>query len=99
MKSVDVDKVDDLIKENSVVVFSKTHCPHAAKTKRLLTLGKIKFTLIELDLLNNGKEIQDKLAEKTGQKTVPNVFINNQHIGGNSDVMDAFKQGKLQEKL
>jgi glutaredoxin 3 len=33
--------------------------------------------------LENGAAIQNYLFEKTGQKTVPNIFIGSQHIGGN----------------
>lgn len=36
--------------------------------------------------------MQDALNEITGQRTVPNIFIKQQHIGGNSDL-----QAKKQE--
>jgi len=32
--------------------------------------------------IDDGSEIQSALAEWTGQKTVPNVFIGGNHIGG-----------------
>lgn len=37
--------------------------------------------------------MQDALEEITGQRTVPNVFINHTHVGGNSDL-----QAKVQDK-
>lgn len=43
----------------------------------------------------NGSAIQEKLLEQTGQKTVPNVFINGKHVGGASDTEAAFKDGRL----
>lgn len=35
---------------------------------------------------DDGSAIQSALAEMTGQKTVPNVWIDKKHIGGNSDL-------------
>jgi len=35
---------------------------------------------------DDGDSIQDALRQITGQRTVPNIFINKQHIGGNSDL-------------
>ena len=39
------------------------------------------------------------LMQMTGQRTVPNVFVKGQHIGGNDDSQAAAKDGKLKEML
>ena len=39
-----------------------------------------------LYILDDGSAIQDALAEITNQRSVPNIFINKNHIGGNSDL-------------
>jgi len=49
--------------------------------------------------LDNGEEIQAYLAEKTGQRTVPNVFIEGKHIGGNSDLQRIKNAGRLKDLL
>ncbi len=49
--------------------------------------------------MDEGADIQAVLLELTGQKTVPNVFIKGQHIGGNDKTQEAAKTGKLQEML
>lgn len=41
----------------------------------------------------DGSDIQSALAEETSQRTVPNIFINKKHIGGNSDLQA--KSGEL----
>ena len=70
------------IAENDVMVFSKSTCPFCIKLKTAFKLNRIDFTAIELDTLGaSGPEIQNELLEKTGQKTVPNVFIRGKHIG------------------
>jgi glutaredoxin 3 len=50
-------------------------------------------------LLANGAAIQQYLAEKTGQRTVPNIFINQKHIGGCDDLLAAKANGSLQKLL
>jgi glutaredoxin 3 len=37
-------------------------------------------------MTDNGKAIQKVLRDITGQTTVPNIFIDGKHIGGNSDL-------------
>jgi len=78
--------VQRIIDENFVVVFSKSFCPHCRAAKQHLNHYKASFLSVELDQRDDGKAIQDALAELTGQRTVPNIFINKQHIGGNSDL-------------
>lgn len=48
---------------------------------------------------NDGQMIQIYLKEKTGQRTVPNIFIDQQHVGGNSDLQELHATGKLEELL
>ena len=53
----------------------------------------------ELNQMDDGADIQDALLEMTGQKTVPNVFIKGEHLGGNDDTQKAAKEGKITEAL
>lgn len=43
----------------------------------------------------NGAEIQSALVEKSGQRTVPNVYINGEHIGGADDTTAKHSKGEL----
>lgn len=49
--------------------------------------------------LELGSAIQQYLQEKTGQRTVPNIFINEQHIGGCDDLMKLNGSGELKKLL
>ncbi|KAK7463554.1 Glutaredoxin [Stygiomarasmius scandens] len=91
------DLVESALNENKVVVFSKSYCPYCHATKSLFNdnFSSVPMRVYELDMLDEGSAIQSYLAEKTGQRTVPSVFINKRHIGGNSDAQAAFKSGKL----
>lgn len=44
------------------------------------------WQLVDKVTTDDGSELQDALQEITGQRTVPNIFIAKQHIGGNSDL-------------
>ena len=54
---------------------------------------------VELDEREDGADLQLELAVKTGQRTVPNVFIKGHHVGGNNNTQKAAASGKLQELL
>ena len=82
-----------------VVVFSKSYCPFCDKTKRVFRNLEVDATIVELDQLDEGDAIQADLAEMTGQRTVPSVFIKGTHIGGNDDTQQALASGKLEEML
>lgn len=79
-------KVRQIIAENPVAVFSKSYCPYCKATRATLSGMNAKIFLVELDQVEDGSELQDVLAQETGQRTVPNVFIDHKHVGGNSDV-------------
>lgn len=52
------------------------------------------FEVYELDKESDGSAIQDALEEISSQRTVPNIFIGQKHIGGNSD-LQALKKTAL----
>ncbi|KAG0310911.1 glutaredoxin [Dissophora globulifera] len=91
--------VEKLIRENKVMFFGKSYCPHCRNAKGLLTSKGIHFKTFEIDLENNGQQVQEYLLQKTGQRTVPNIFINKEHVGGNSDLIAANGSGKLDKML
>ena len=43
--------------------------------------------------------MQDALQQITGQRSVPNIFIKQKHIGGNSDLQALNSQDKLEDLL
>ena len=48
-------------------------------------------------ILDDGSAIQSSLEDITGQRTVPNIFIGQKHIGGNSELQS--KKGELSNLL
>jgi len=87
--------IEALVKEHRVVLFSKTWCPFCNKVKDLFNSKYIPFHKIELDKHPEGELYQTLLTEYSGQKTVPNVYIGGQHIGGCDDTLKLNEEGKL----
>ncbi|KAL7413616.1 thioredoxin-like protein [Mrakia frigida] len=95
--------VQDSLKKDFISVFSKSWCPYCTRAKNLLadvTLppGK-EVKVFELDKLDNGAEIQDYLATLTGQRSVPNIFVQGHHLGGSDDLVKASDSGELAKRM
>mmetsp|Transcript_7090 Transcript_7090/g.24397 ORF Transcript_7090/g.24397 Transcript_7090/m.24397 type:complete len:128 (-) Transcript_7090:95-478(-) len=99
MASKFVQKVEQLVAANPLVMFSKTTCGYCGRAKQLLNSMKVTFDEVQLDRIDSGPQMQDALKEITGQRTVPNIFIKGKSIGGCDDLTSLHKQGKLETKL
>ncbi|KAL8828790.1 MAG: hypothetical protein Q9170_006446 [Blastenia crenularia] len=86
-------KAQSIIDDNAVAVFSKSYCPYCRASKTLLSEMGAKFYVIEMDQVDDGADIQNALEEISGQRSVPNIYIQQKHIGGNSDLQA--KKGDL----
>lgn len=92
-------KIQEQIKSTHVLVYSKSTCPFCDRVKKLFSVQYVAFTVVELDKLDNGSEYQDILQELTKQRSVPNVFINGQHIGGCDKTVELYSNGTLAKLL
>jgi len=93
------ESIQQTTQAEDVVIFSKSWCPYCAKTKALFDDMAQPYTAIELDQRADGDELQAALLDLTQQRTVPNVFVKGQHIGGNDDSQQAARSGKLKALL
>lgn len=88
------EKIDALRKEvdartagAKVVLYSKSYCPHCRNAKRLMDAHGVRYDVVELDQVKDGDLIQRALHERTGVRTVPQLFVYDKYIGGNSDLV------------
>ncbi|XP_078270391.1 thioredoxin reductase 1, cytoplasmic-like [Rhinoraja longicauda] len=88
-----------LVDSNLVVVFSKSFCPYCTKVKDLFASLDVDIHVVELDVIERGVLMQEALNEITGQRTVPNVFVNKAHLGGSDSTKQAFDDGLLKRLL
>ncbi|GAA5874363.1 hypothetical protein JCM16303_005827 [Sporobolomyces ruberrimus] len=91
--------VEQKISSGNVVVFSKSYCPYCRNAKQLLKSLDVDAEIFELDQMDEGSDWQNYLAEKTGQRTVPNIFIGGAHVGGSSDLEAKHRSGELKKLL
>lgn len=80
----------------SVKVYTKNYCPFCHRVKDYLKASSIEFE--EIDLTNNEAGFKE-LVVKTGSKTVPQVFIDEQFIGGCDDTVALGEKGELQTMI
>ncbi len=80
----------------NIKVYSKNYCPFCDRAKALLKRKGADFTEINLE----GKtEEMMALIKETGMRTVPQIFIGDEFIGGFSELSELDNQGKLDGKL
>jgi glutaredoxin 3 len=58
--------VEQLIASEKVLIYSKSYCPYSSETKELLQQKGVATKVIELNQIQNGKEIQNILRIITG---------------------------------
>uniref|UniRef100_A0A663LML0 Glutaredoxin-2, mitochondrial n=1 Tax=Athene cunicularia TaxID=194338 RepID=A0A663LML0_ATHCN len=88
-------KVQEIISDNCVVIFSKTTCIYCKMAKKLFEGMNVNYTAVELDMNTNGSQFQDILEQMTGGRTVPRVFVNGTFVGGATDTQRLHEEGKL----
>ncbi|KAK3158594.1 hypothetical protein QOZ80_2AG0139160 [Eleusine coracana subsp. coracana] len=91
--------VQNAIYSNRITIFSKTYCPYSIRAKRIFRDLKEDPYVVELDLREDGREIQSVLLDLVGRHTVPQVFVNGQHVGGSDDTANAHSNGQLKKLL
>jgi glutaredoxin 3 len=75
-----------------VQVYSKQNCPYCVRAKALLQRKGVTFEEIDVE---NDDARRTWLVEATGQRTVPQIFVDGRSLGGFEDIDALDKQGKL----
>lgn len=88
------DHIQELIHKYSIVMFSKSTCPYCRKAKNVLSKYKLgdKYYVLELNQLPNTDEYQKELQKITGDRAVPQVFIDGKCIGDEEDIENLDKE-------
>ena len=79
-----------------VTVYSTDICPYCVRAKKLLESKNISFK--EVDLTYD-EEQKKHLMEQTGLRTVPQIFIGDELVGGFQELDALNKSGELDKKL
>ena len=76
-----------------VEIYTKAFCGYCARAKALLNDKGVAFE--EYDITMGGPKRAEMLERSRGGSTVPQIFIDGQHIGGSDDMAALNRQGKL----
>ena len=93
-------KVEKLVEENAVVVFSESGCCMCHVVKRLFCSLGVGPTVYELDEQSGGADMEKALMRLEGKTTaVPTVFVGGKLLGGLDTVMASHLSGNLVPRL
>ena len=91
-------------KNEPVVLFALEWCEFCWSVRKLFKKLEINYRSVDLDSVEyqadqRGRKIRDVLEQRTGMATIPQIFIGGEHVGGCTDLFDAWKEGRAQVML
>jgi alkyl hydroperoxide reductase subunit F len=81
---------------NKIEIYSKDWCPYCAKAKSLLQSRQIDYS--EIDITADRAQEQE-MIERSNRRTVPQIFIDGESIGGYDDLASVNASGELDQRL
>ncbi|MFQ5810993.1 MAG: glutaredoxin 3 [Armatimonadota bacterium] len=81
-----------------VEMYSIEKCPYCVNAKALLREKGVGFTNHDITYMPD-EELNAKMMELTGSKTVPQIWIDGEHIGGYDEMKALDDAGELDKKL
>ena len=80
-----------------VEIYTKAFCGYCARAKRLLDAKGVAFE--EYDITFGGPKRAEMLQRAHGRSTVPQIFIDDRHVGGSDDLHELERNGQLDPLL
>ena len=79
-----------------VTFYSSRFCPFCVRAKALLDHKAVTYREISVD---GNPELREEMMAKSGQHTVPQIWLGTEHVGGCDDLMALERSGQLDERL
>jgi glutaredoxin 3 len=80
----------------AVVMYTTSWCPYCERARRLLSRKNVAFTEIDVE---SAPAKRAEMQQKSGRRTVPQIFIGDTHVGGSDDLHALEDAGKLDALL
>ena len=81
----------------NILIYTGPSCNFCDAAKRLLERNKLKFNEIDV---SSGENIRDEMIKKSnGQRTIPQIFFGDYHVGGYTELRTLEKENKLKKLL
>jgi cysteine synthase A len=89
---------------NPVVLFALEWCEFSWSVRKMFEEYEIPYRSFDLDSVayqkdNQGGKIRKAIEQRTGLKTIPQIYVGGKHLGGATEMFDACKDGSLQKML
>ena len=81
----------------NVTIYTGPYCNYCDAAKRLLTRNNATYKEINVAEVNGAKD--EMIKKANGKRTIPQIFFDDQHIGGYDEVRALEKENKLQAML
>jgi glutaredoxin 3 len=79
-----------------VVIYATGWCPYCARARELLAAKSVEFEQIDVDADPHARE---EMIARSGRRSVPQIFINQTHVGGCDDLIALDEAGGLEPLL
>ncbi|WP_372865257.1 glutaredoxin 3 [Spongiibacter sp.] len=81
---------------SAVTIYTTRFCPYCVRAKQLLSSKQVHFTEVPVDGRN---DLRQDLLSRTGQRTVPQIWVGDTHVGGCDELFALERGGKLDAML
>ena len=81
----------------NIVMYTGPSCNFCDAAKRLLVRNNATFT--EIDIASKAGLMEEMIQKANGKRTIPQIFIDDKHIGGYQELRALEKENKLQDLL
>ena len=81
----------------NVTIYTGPYCNYCDAAKRLLTRNNVQYKEINVAEVNGAKD--EMIKKANGKRTIPQIFFNDEHIGGYDEVRALEKENKLKNLL
>jgi len=90
--------------EEPVVLFALEWCEFCWSVRKMFAEYEIPYRAVDLDSVayqdgNKGGNIRKVIEQRTGLKTIPQIYVGGKHVGGASETFDGVKDGSFQKML
>ena len=79
-----------------IEIYTKSWCPFCHRAKALL--DEKGFDYVEYDVTDD-RELEAEMQARSRRTSVPQIYINSNHLGGSDDLIEADRDGRLTSYL
>lgn len=80
----------------TVTMYATGWCPYCARARQLLAAKGVTVDEIDIDARPDHRAV---MMERSGRRTVPQIFIGETHVGGSDDMHELDRRGELDPLL